>query len=143
MLSAICHNNTAWWWVRIHNTQTDLIRHANQLARRRHTHDQQPDDTLACFQPAGFWYHVDPDGTMTPHPRNGYVGTMRLTADNLTTEIVTHECVHLALRIYRGRHNEHATLGTDCGPAEENLAYIIGQTVTTMTDLLHNLGLWT
>jgi len=144
MRSAICHNGNDWWWVRIHDTQPDMLATANALhVRRGGERDHNPPDTMACFQPSGFWYHVDDDGDMTPARKNGYTGTMRLVQGNINSEIVAHECVHLALRTYRGRHDDQATLGTDCGPNEESLAYIIGQTVRTMTDALYELGVWT
>jgi hypothetical protein len=142
MLSAICHNDTTWWWLRIHDTPTELARAADRMTVRRHIDDPQPPDTLACFQPASFWYHVDNRGNSTPNHRNGYAGTMRLCRDHITTEIITHECVHLALRIYRSRHDEQATLGTDCAAPEEHLAYLIGETTSTTTDTLYSLGVW-
>ena len=136
MLSAVCHNGNDWWWVRIHDTQPDMLDTANRRG------DTNPPDTLACFQPAGFWCHVDKAGTVTPSRKNGYVGTVRLVRGHVNSEVVAHECVHLALRIYRSRHDEHADFGDDCSETEERLAYIIGETVRTMSDLLHELDAW-
>lgn len=139
----VAHDGPYWWWVAIHDTTADLIAAADRLGRRRGDHDPQPDGTLACFQPANFiyWVPADADEPRELRRRNGYVGTMRLTAD-ADTEVVVHECVHLALRIYRVEHDEQAAIGDNCGEPEENLAYIIGRTARTMATALHDRGIW-
>lgn len=141
-MSAVARDQDAWWYIRIHDTTAELVEAGNRLAVRRHTPPTLDSGTWACFQPSPIWYIVDDQGGMVQGRRNGYVGTLRLSREAATSEIVAHECVHCAVAIYRRRFAEQVDLGTDCGEPEERLAYIIGRTMRTVTNALHGMGVW-
>lgn len=103
-----------WWLVRIHPT----VEHLRAAARRhRPQHDAGWwDDCVGCCSAA-------PD----PLPSNGYAGMIRYAETHLTSEIVTHELVHAAAATYRMNVATVIDLGPECGPGEEDLAYIYGE----------------
>lgn len=142
MKSAIIHDGKTWWWVRIHDSQAELIAAANRMNVQRRTFFKEPKDTLACFQPSALHYPWT-DGHLSEKPvPEGYVGTMRFTTERLDAEIMAHESLHCAMAIYRRRFSEDVQLGEDCGPREEELAHILGRVVENVTDSLYKLGVW-
>ncbi len=90
----------------------------------------------ATFSPApdrercneeGEWILIVP-----PH----WTGVLRFSREWLTTEVVTHECVHAAATIYRMDVVPTIILGPGCGYREETLAYIIGDLTAAVSDAL-------
>lgn len=144
MKSAIARDGKTWWWIRLHDSQTELVTAANRLhVARGGERGHNPEDTLACFQPSPIWYLVDDDdGEIVGTKAEGYAGTMRFVAGRTSTEIVTHESMHCAFAIYRRRHEEDAQFGTDCGPREEDLVHIAGRVAAAVVDAIYSLGEW-
>lgn len=73
------------------------------------------DAAVACWQPAS-------DGRSDRY----HAGTLRFAATYLTTEVITHECVHAAATISRIYGPTRLVLGAENGEREERLAYLAG-----------------
>lgn len=68
-----------------------------------------------------------------------YAGTIRLWSGDVTPEIVVHEVVHAAARIFRLDIAKRVNLGTNCFQNEEWFAYIVGDLTHSVTDVLTEL----
>jgi hypothetical protein len=87
---------------------------------------------LGCCQPA----------FVKPVEDRHYGGIVRLTAEHLTTEIVTHEFTHAALVIYRMDIQPYVYLGNGCRRNEELLTHIVGDLVSSASAVLHRARIW-
>lgn len=123
-----------WCWVRIHD-DVEQMRVAAQRLNPRVSVDRTGGgwtDCYGCFQPAPAYPHPqDPEWAA-----NGYAGTIRLAKGWITAEIVAHELIHAAARIYRMNINRELRLGVECHGREEDLAYIYGELFAAMQDKL-------
>jgi hypothetical protein len=81
----------------------------------------------ACFQPTPHRERWDVDRKVWVTRHSPCAGTLRLVDGNVTSEIVAHELMHAALQVYRGNVARSVRLEADCGPREEQLAYIYGE----------------
>lgn len=142
MKSAVARDLGSWWWVRVHESQEELIAAANRMNAQRQVSAREPEGALALFQPSALHYYIDAAGKLSRPQPEGYVGTMRFFSGGLSSEIVTHESLHCAMAIYRRRFEEEATFGMDCGPREENLAHIVGRVSQTMVNVMYDLEEW-
>lgn len=114
-----------WCWVRIH-PDADHLRAAGHRHRPDNGRDWW-DECFGCFQPARF-DHDDTTGEAR-YPANGYAGVLRLSAPDVTSEIVAHELVHAAATIYRMNVTRTVRLGDGFTGfhREEDFAYIYGE----------------
>lgn len=106
-----------WCWVRIHATVEEMRVHAQRLNPAT---DGGWADCCACFQPC--WKDC----------KTAFAGTLRLTEEWLTPEIVAHELVHAAAQVYRLNVRRDVRLGAGCHGREEDLAYIYGELYAAM-----------
>lgn len=99
-------------------------------------------DVAGCFHPAphrerenngGKWVGITP-----PH----WAGVMRLSRETLNSEIVVHECVHVAVAIYRMDIKPNIILGYECRDREEMLAYIVGDITSEVAGALQENKVW-
>ncbi len=123
------HGGARWWWVRVHDSPENL----RESAYRRSQEDREfwKDAVLGCCQPVRPWTD---GGELLIWPPNGLAGVIRLSAENLFTEVIYHELVHAACAVYRMNFARSVDLGTgleDMAP-EEDLAYIYGQLAADM-----------
>jgi hypothetical protein len=125
-----------WLRVVIHSDLVDMRR----LAKRAHPRADHS-ESVAMFQPSGWTFRVESDGS-TWRSGNGYLGTMRLCVDRVTTEIVAHECVHAAAHLYRVLHEANVDLGDICGEDEEHFAHHLGSLVAHVSSALHDMNAW-
>lgn len=72
------------------------------------------------------------------HPH--FAGTIRISREHCTYEVLSHEVVHAACCIYRLDIKEDIDLGDGCGVFEEKLAYIIGDLTNAVMDVLVGRG---
>lgn len=112
-----------WCWVRVHPTAQHM-RAAAYRSAPHHGRDFHA-ASLACFQPSPYRERFV-DGKWEQRHSN-YAGTMRLVGGDVTAEVVAHELVHAAVQVYRSNVKQRVVLGEDCGPREEQLAYIYGE----------------
>lgn len=127
---------TPWLRVVVHPNLADMRRVAER-ARPGEDHSE----AAGMFQPTGWTFRVEADGS-TRRTGNGYLGTLRLSADRVSTEIVAHECVHAASHLYRVLHEANVDLGDICGPDEEHFAHHLGSLVAHVTSALHDMKVW-
>lgn len=100
-------------------------------------------NAAGCFHPAPERFRIDKDGSETRVTDPHWAGTMRLTLKEIDSEIVTHECVHAGLAIYRMDVCTDVRLGTgDNLRREEQLAYIIGDLTAQVSNALWRLEVW-
>lgn len=132
-----------WFIVRVYPDQPSLARAAN-----RATPWVSHDEADACLQPSIDRY-ADDDGKPGKYlggPRSGYGGIVRIHRSRLSAEVVAHEAVHVALRVFRWDHAEDVRLGKECRRREEDLAYLVGDATQAINDLLFRLdvypGVW-
>jgi hypothetical protein len=112
-----------WWQVRIHDTADELRAAAERYNPKRH--GDTWDDVYGVHQPFGTY--INRETGARRYPSNGFAGVIRFVEGRVTSEIVAHELVHAALWCYRMNHQRNVRLGVDCGPREEDLAYIYGE----------------
>ena len=117
--------------LRIYRDVEDLRKAA--LAYNRHRGVDDPDDEFGSaygvFQPHALyerWEHGERVDTTGP-----FAGVMRLCAEQLTGEVISHESTHAALHLWRmhqwaTRGTNAVHLGDGCGPVEEQFAYLLG-----------------
>lgn len=113
-----------------------------QIAMARYRPDNNWSESAAVFSPApdrercnewGEWVSVTP---------LHWAGVMRLSCELLNTEVITHECVHAGLAIYRMDVKSNVVLGYGCSDREETLAYILGDLTASVFDALHLSNVW-
>lgn len=73
---------------------------------------------------------------------NGFLGTMRLSKEHLTSEIVIHESVHAAATFVRLASGTEPRLGFQCAKREETFAYAVGELAGRITEVLYEAKLW-
>lgn len=129
------HAPGPWLRLVVHPDLDDMRR----LAKRAHPGEDHS-QAAGIFQPSATRYRHD--GEAWRRSGNGYLGTMRLWADRVTTEVVAHECVHAAAHLYRVLHDRAVDIGDDCGPDEEHFAYHLGSMVAQVSSALHDMGVW-
>lgn len=122
--------------IAIHDT-TDEMRRAATRYR-----DEDFSDAGGMFHPADTVYVQNNDGTFTDCADPHWAGLLRLSREYLTTEVVTHECIHAAATIYRMDVVTTIVLGNGCGHREETFAYIAGHLIAQVTSALHDAGVW-
>jgi hypothetical protein len=114
-----------WIWVRVHPTQAHMAEAAYRMApyHGRDFHKQ----ALGCFQGTPTFERWDEDRKRWQVRHRPCAGTLRLVDGHVTSEIVAHELIHAACQVYRGNVARSIRLEQDCGPREEQLAYIYGE----------------
>lgn len=122
-----------WWQVRIHDSIEDL--HAAAQRYNPKPASETWDGVYGVHQPFGTW--VNRETGERRYPSNGFAGIIRLDAGHATAETIAHELLHAALWCYRMNHQRDVRLGTDCGPREEDLAYIYGELYASFEDQWH------
>lgn len=125
------------------------VRYAYVLVRVFDTRSEMCDNIDdCCFGPSGDAHgqcsgikHYDKSGRLT-----GRFAIMWLNKEDLSSnpaELVSHECVHAAMRHMSNRCVSVQDGGTDggsCGANEEALAYTVGCLTRQVNDKLHKLG---
>lgn len=71
-----------------------------------------------------------------------FAGTMRLSKEMLDDDVMIHESVHAAAHIYRMDVADVVDIGEVCGPAEEKLAYIVGDLSSAVALELNKAEIW-
>lgn len=94
------------------------------------------------FHPADTVIVRYPDGTWQDAADRHYAGVLRLSREFVSTEVVTHECIHAAATIYRMDVMTKIVLGNGCGEREETFAYIAGHLTARVCNALHDAGVW-
>ena len=112
-----------WWRAVVHDSAMDL--HAAAQRYNPKPAGETWDNVYGVHQPFGTY--INRETNERRYPRNGFAGVIRFVAGHVTPEVVAHELVHAALWCYRMNHKRDVRLGTDCGPREEDLAYIYGE----------------
>lgn len=124
------------------------VRYAYVLVRVLDTRKAMQQDINDCeFGPADGCHgqcsgvtHYNAAGRMT-----GRFACMWLNCEDLranAAEIVTHECVHAAMRHMNNRKVDITHLTRDCRVGEEALAYTVGSLTAQITNKLHRLGVF-
>lgn len=127
-----------WFRLVVHDTLVEL-REAAHRFRPEYGADWWT-ECAGCFHPAPLRRRYDKDGT-EHQIDTGYSGTLRFSAELVTTEIVTHEVLHAALCAYRMDVTTYVNLGNGIGRREETLAYIHGDLCRATSDALRRFGL--
>lgn len=128
------HGIPRWWWVRVHDDAADLRRAAFRHAPHEGRAAWEDHRIRGCCQPVRPWT----DGETDTWPGNGLAGVIRLSAEDLYTEVIYHELLHAACAVYRMNVAAVIELGdglSDMG-REEDLAYIYGQLAADMDTAL-------
>lgn len=131
-----------WISLVVHDDLADL-----RAAARRLRPGNDFADTGGVFQPTVARTRYDKDGTWEVGG-NGLVGTMRLAVENVSTEIVAHECAHAALEVYRRYWRDDFTVppvGNDERAEvddEEEFCYILGSLVAEVSSVLRQTKVW-
>ena len=129
-----------WFWVRVYDTVENLRKGAARYGAEPVGHF---DRAVACVQRVWALHSLDDVEHLNPiFPASGFAGVIRLSQENLYTEIIFHELVHAAAIVYRLNVNPDMQLGTgivaddlDSGSVlanEESLAYIYGSLAADM-----------
>ncbi len=113
-----------------------------QAAARRYRPDDDYTDTAGIFHPTPLRSRYDRRKRRWTDTTPPYVGTMRLAASHLTLDVIAHECTHAALTLIR--HHDWAQtdgdgaadFGTNCSPHEERFAYVLGDLVAAVQDIV-------
>lgn len=140
-----------WFWVRIYDSQESLRRVANRWVTWTGGKGTEYDDCLGCVQEvvpripeevaSDDQDAVPPD--LLAWPDSGFAGVIRLAADHLTTEIISHEVTHAAVTVFRMNIRQRPILEGMLDPErpnEEALAYAVGQLTEEMHFELHYFG---
>ena len=122
--------------IAVHDTTHEL----QQAAKRYRGEDFS--NAGGLFHPADTVYTILDDGTFRDDADRHYAGTMRLSREHLTTEVVAHETIHAAATIYRMDVITTIVLGNGCSHREETFAYIAGHLISQVTNALHDAGVW-
>lgn len=128
-----------WFWVYIYGTESQM-HHAAQL------HAKETGETIdyAKAEASGICHtyqilKVSPDGKDQLLKE---IGTIRLSRENLSSRVVSHEVLHAALHNYRIHYKRNADFGDMVNQAEEDLAYIFADLFKDMNIKLHDHKLW-
>lgn len=128
-----------WFATRLYDTQAELAaaayRYAPWMGREFHR------NSAATVQPAPRREHITAGGRVTDlSVGRGPAGVIRFHRGRLGSSVIAHEAVHAALVVYRLDLARTADLGDDCGPDEENLAYLVGEATRALVDWLYSVG---
>lgn len=127
--------------VRIYSTRRLYLAAVN----RREAHFSEARDNFSqatTFNDRRWWILEGGREVQSP-----IVGAIYLHSELLDAQIVTHECVHAALNLYRRRHRGVAALGrnlepTSCGH-EEEVALSAGRLGVAIADQCWEHRVWT
>jgi hypothetical protein len=108
-----------------------LLRVYESAARmRREATDYSPSEELTGW---AFW-QPNRDKTF------GRVGILRLSEENLTTTVVSHEAIHAAMAVYRRNVQTVPRFASGVNDNEELLAYIAGDVLAGVQEALGRMG---
>lgn len=137
------HLGRRWWWVKVHDTSKALARAAHRHQPHNGWEYWRAGNVLGCVQgEAGYeWVDADPSSPKNGQmrwPVGGYAGIIRLCSEHLYPEVIYHELLHAACCVYRMNVARSIDLGTgfESLEREEDLAYILGQLASDMSDAL-------
>lgn len=127
-----------WCWVRIH-PDVEHLRDAGHRYRPASRPRAWWDECMGCFQPTCYDRN-DTTGEIR-YPANGFAGVLRLSAPDITAEIVAHELVHAAASVYRMNVTRTVRLGDGHTGfhREEDFAYIYGELYASFESGWHAL----
>lgn len=132
-----------WFWVRVHS-DVEEMRAACHRARPWHGRANWRDAAAVCHTAAAAYADADTEFKHPRWPANGYAGTIRLVAGDMTSEIVAHELVHAAAHVYRMNCQPVVNLGDGFDDSyhqsEEDFAYIYGILFREMDHVLSNIA---
>lgn len=134
------HEDGLAYEVRIYPTKRLYRAAVNR--RERHFSDKKDNFSQATtFNDTSWW--ILPDGREVTGPIKGAI---YLHSELLDGEIVTHECVHAALNLFRQRNRGVAALGRNDGEPshtrEEQVALSAGRLGQAIADKLWDLKAW-
>lgn len=132
----------------IHPTVDDLREHAVRHSKRTGRADDH--DSIAeaegLWQPARFRSRYDRRTRTWIDTTPPFAGVMRLARPRLTAEVIAHESTHAALTITRlhdwskDDHDGRADFGEDCDDHEEAFAYLLGDIVRAVTEIVEQVA---
>lgn len=129
-----------WLWVYVHPTLKKFIQAYKKYEKREFGQDNPTiEDVKGCCH---CYRRIRINEDKTEEASNE-VGIIRLAFTNCTPLVIAHELVHGAMQIYREEFQHSATFGSNCGPKEENLAYIYGELFRDINIKLHRYNIWT
>ena len=111
-------------WIRIvvHDTALEF-----RAAATKYSDNLNWDGAIGAFHPSAHREKWDKKTkSLVPVSDPHFAGVMRLCKEELTNEVIVHECVHAGVAIYRSDVKAKVNLGDDVCPNEEHLCYIIG-----------------
>lgn len=123
--------------IAIHDTTAELQRAATRYRGGDFS------NAGGAFHPADTVITTWPDGSWADTADRHWAGLLRLSRELLSTEVVTHECIHAAAAIYRMDVMTTINLGNGCRHREETFAYIAGHLTARVCNALHDVGAWT
>lgn len=124
----------------IHDTHEQFLKGAEDYRPDAVT---PPDPPVACFHPPVIVEHYDKRlKRWVRRSSLHFAGTIRMSQDWLTDEIIVHEVTHAAIEIYRRDYAKRPDLGLHCGKNEENLAYLIGELSNHVINAVKNSGIF-
>ena len=129
--------------VRFYETAADLQAAAARYSARRGDRDAGDAylDTMGVFQPSPCSARYDKRARKWIDTTPAFAGVLRLCRPALDARVLAHEATHAALHILRLHdwskegHDGVADLGDNCGPHEEQFAYLLGDLTGILTKL--------
>lgn len=126
-----------WFWVYIYKTQKELQEAANQFSRQG-GQEEEPQAMLGIVHNyKRYWIEEGKPDTLHEN-----IGIIRLTEEDMATEVVAHEIIHAAFGNYRAEHKTKANFGTETSDKEEDFAYLYGKLFRAMTRKLYKHKYW-
>ena len=130
-----------WFWVYVHDTKKEMNQAAfdfDQTVDKGGGQLTSPEeDTLGWCHP---YERID---SVTGKREIMNIGIIRLNKQNIWNEVVSHECIHAAIWIYRlEAQSRKFSLGKQVSWREEKFCRIYSQLFVEMTKKLYKYNIW-